>query len=269
MRLQGAGNARLVSDYSGQSSVASEGFDPCVVPTLADHHRKRVVVDSAKICAYLDRETSGPQLAPDALTEGIAAQIALVDQAPHVAVLYGPHPDGDDRPGLLAAGLSGVHDRKIRHLEALIASVADEPSLVAAYQAKIAKEASAKNFVYDPQAMVDAHRRMEHHVAALESQLAGHNGEWVIGDDYTMADIMWTVSLFRLKWLGLGGLWEASNGAPRVADYVQRAFARPSFQDAVINWPRSTPPSDHIEKTAPYAQHLHTAWREMAERRVR
>ncbi len=264
MRLHGAPDARMVSDYTGQSSVASEGFDPCVVPTLADHQHEQVVVDSAKICSYLDRETSGAALIPDALAEAIAAQIALIDQAPHVAVLYGPRPDGDNRPEMLVNGLTGVHDRKINHLKALIASVADDPNLIAAYEAKIAKETSAKNFVYDHESMIDAHNRMKDHVAALEKQLSTHDGEWAMGDNYTMADIMWTVSLFRLKWLGLGSLWETTDSAPRVAPYVQRAFARPSFQDAVVNWPRSTPPSHHIEETASYAQRLHKAWREMA-----
>ncbi|MEM9706108.1 MAG: glutathione S-transferase [Pseudomonadota bacterium] len=267
LRLQGALDARFVSSYTGQSSVSTEGFDPCVVPTLADHRRERVVVDSARICAYLDREAvDGPRLIPDALADAVEEQIALIDKAPHVAVLYGAHPDGDDRPEMLAAGLRGVHDRKIKHLEALIVSANGDDHLIAAYKAKIAKEASAKSFVYEPSAMIEAHQRMKAHVAALEKQLSTHNGHWALGDDYTMADIMWTVSLFRLKWLGLGGLWEDSNSAARVAAYVMGAFARPSFQDAIVNWPRSTPPTPHIEETAAYAQRVHKAWREMAAR---
>ncbi|MEM7281327.1 MAG: glutathione S-transferase N-terminal domain-containing protein, partial [Pseudomonadota bacterium] len=133
MRLKGAPGAELVRGYTGQSSVASEGFDPCVVPTLFDHLHQRVVVDSARICDYLDRESDvGTPLVPDELASGIDAQISLIDQAPHVAVLYGVPPEGEDcRPGHLANMLDGVHDRKIVHLERIKASVADEPELVA------------------------------------------------------------------------------------------------------------------------------------------
>lgn len=264
LRLHAAPGTPLVGAYTGQSSVATQGLDPCVVPTLVDHEKERVIVDSAAICSYLDQETSGTTLVPQALTDQIAAQIDLIDQAPHVAILYGAGPNNDDRPERLAAGLTGVHARKIVHLRAVMQIVSNAPDLLAAYEAKIAKEENAKRFIHDHASMVDAHASMGSHVAALELQLSGHGGPWAMGQDYTMADIMWSVSLFRLKWIGLGRLWEEGTDAPKVADYVLRAFARPSFQNAVINWPRSTPPTIHIEESAPYAQKLLSVWRDMA-----
>lgn len=264
MRMLGAPNAKMVSGYTGQSSVTSEGFDPCVVPTLVDQLHQRVVVDSAVICNYLDKEAGvGVPLVPPALATAIDEQIAIIDQAPHVAVLYGKNPHGDDRPESIAKPIEGVHDRKVAFLETAKSMVADEPDLVAAYDAKIQKEVSAKGFIYDEASMVDAHRRMGEHVAALETQLSSHDGRWAMGAEYTMADIMWSVSMFRMKWLGLGHHWETPGANTRVADYVERAFTRPSFQSAVIDYPMSTPPSQHIEATAPYAQNLHKAWAEM------
>jgi 2,5-dichlorohydroquinone reductive dechlorinase len=263
MRLQGAPDARLVGAYTGQSSVESEGFDPCVVPTLVDHLHQRVVVDSAVICEYLDREAEqGQLLVPAALSSEISRQIKLVDQAPHVAVLYGKNPHGDTRPESIAKPIEGVHDRKIAYLKAAKAMVPDEPALIAAYNAKIKKEESAKGFIYERDQMLDAHLRMREHVSALQQQLATHSGTWVLGDTYTMADIMWSVSLFRLKWLGLGHLWEADSANARVAQYVEQAFMRPSFRQAVIDFPMSTPPTPHIETSANYAQNLHRLWRE-------
>lgn len=47
LRLQGAPEAKLVTGYTGQSSVMTEGLDPCVVPTLVDHEKQKVVVDSS------------------------------------------------------------------------------------------------------------------------------------------------------------------------------------------------------------------------------
>ncbi|MEM6666487.1 MAG: glutathione S-transferase family protein [Pseudomonadota bacterium] len=262
LRLLGAPGAKMVGTYTGQSSVTSEGFDPCVVPTLVDHLHQRVVIDSSNICDYLDRETD-PQdaLVPIDMADAVAAQIALIDHAPHVAVLYGAHPDEEDkRPDIIADRIKGVHDHKVKHLEALKASVADQPDLVAAYDAKIAKELSAKGFVYDRDRMLDAHARMVQHVAALETQLGSHGGKWTMGDDYTMADIMWTISLFRLKWLGLGTLWENSDSSPNVARYVGYAFERPGFKAAVVDWPMSTPPSQHIPGTDGFAKKIGFVW---------
>ncbi|MEM1021189.1 MAG: glutathione S-transferase family protein [Pseudomonadota bacterium] len=268
LRLQAAAGSGLVHGFTGQSSVASEGLDPCVVPTLADREKEQVVVDSAKICTYLDQETDGTPLIPADLADAIAAQIALIDEAPHVGILYGASPSGDQRPERVAAGLSGVHDRKIKHLQALIAAHSDAPDLIAAYTAKIAKEKSAKSFIQEADTMVDAHARMKDHVIALDNQLKTHDGPWAMGEAYTMADIMWSVSLFRLKWIGLGRLWEDGDSAPRVNAYTARAFSRPAFQKSVINWPKSTPPSKHIEDTAPYAQALHETWRAIAARKA-
>lgn len=261
MRLRGAEGAALVSGYTGQSSMESEGFDPAVVPTLIDHAAQRVIVDSANICAYLDREASTvTKLIPDAIADAVNAQISLIDEAPHVAVLYGANPKGDTRPEVIANRIEGVHKRKIKHLERLKASVSDDPELVAAYDAKIVKEATAGEFVYNPETMIDAHERMAGHVAALESQLASHDGQWALGTDYTMADIMWTISLFRLKWLGLSHLWEADNKGPNVSEYVKQAFARPAFREAVIDWPMATPPSKHIKETSGIFKNLQFVW---------
>ncbi|MEM7020909.1 MAG: glutathione S-transferase, partial [Pseudomonadota bacterium] len=246
-----APEAQLVSGYTGQSSVTTEGFDPCVVPTLIDHEKEQVIVDSAKICDYLDREAGvGERLVPDALSNIITEQIALIDQAPHVAVLYGAHPDQDVRPKGLATNIAGVHARKISALETMMAEVPDEAPLIKAYQSKITKESSASEFVYGAESMRAAHAAMADHVEALDQQLNTHNSDWVMGDSYTMADIMWTNSLYRLKWLGLGGHWETDNAKPRVIEYAERAFQRPSFQAAVIKWPGAYAPSPHVEEYA-------------------
>ncbi|MEL7028465.1 MAG: glutathione S-transferase family protein [Pseudomonadota bacterium] len=257
----------MVSGYTGQSSVSGEGFDPCVVPTLVDHRHERVVVDALKICQYLDQEAeAGPRLVPDEFEDVIEEQVALVDQAPHPAILYGATPDGEDiRPPIVAVPITGSLAHAVRHLENLKASHSDEPDLVAAYDAKIARQTSAQEFVYDKTCMVDAYERMAQHVADLEGQLSTHQGDWAVGDAYTMADIMWSASLFRLKWLGLGSIWENTDKMQRVTSYVERAFLRPGFRQAVIDWPMATPPSPHIEPTAPYAQNLFPAWRRMSE----
>ncbi|MEM8917487.1 MAG: glutathione S-transferase family protein [Pseudomonadota bacterium] len=265
LRLRGAPDGMMVSGYTGQSSVAVEGFDPCVVPTLIDHAHERVVVDALKICEYLDQEAeTGQRLIPGDIAEDVSAQVALIDQAPHPALLYGASPEGEDiRPEIVAIPITGSLGHAVRHIQTIKASVTDEPELVSAYDAKIVRQSSAEKFIYNRDAMLEAYARMADHVARLEDQLSKHGGEWTFGNRYTMADIMWSASLFRLKWLGLGPLWEEDGKAPRVRAYVDKAFMRPGFRQAVINWPMATPPSHHIEPSAPYAQELFSAWKAM------
>ena len=246
MRLLGAPDAEFARSYTGQSSVTTEGFDPCVVPTLVDHEKERIVVDSSKICLYLDEHSAGTSLVPDNLVDQIDEQIALVDQAPHVASLYGAHPDHDPRPKGLKDNITGVHAKKVVQLSELRGKSKDEPALVEAYDAKIAKESAAGEFVFKPDEMRAAHEAMDAHVGELEKQLGSHTGNWVMGDTYTMADIPWTTSIYRMKWLGLGSAWERNDARPRVNQYVASAFDRRSFRSGVLEWPAAYGPSPHV-----------------------
>ena len=103
MRLLGKQSEGLATGYTGESSVSGQGLDPCVVPTLVDHEKERVIVDSGRICEYLESEVdTGTRLIPDGMHDAIAAQDAIVDRAPHVAVLYGAKSRGrlsSIRPG--------------------------------------------------------------------------------------------------------------------------------------------------------------------------
>ena len=200
------------------------------------------------------------RLVPGNLETAIDEQIDQVDRAPHVALLYGAHPGEDRRPRTLAAGIKGVHDRKIKGLRTMLETVRDEPDMVRAYEAKIEKESNGKAFIYTADCMLSAHAAMADNVQALEQQLGTHDGDWVMGDDYTLADIMWTASLFRLKWLGLGHLWEGNASAPRVRGYLPRAAQRASFQQAVVRWPMAYGPSKHVKETGGLISTLKFAW---------
>ncbi|MEM9401256.1 MAG: glutathione S-transferase family protein [Pseudomonadota bacterium] len=247
MRLLGQQSEGFVTGYTGESSVSGQGLDPCVVPTLVDHEKERVVVDSTRICEYLESELdSGTKLIPDGMYDAIVEQDGIVDRAPHVAVLYGANPDGDFRPPGLATNLVGVQQRKIRALKAMFDQLDPADPLIEAYRSKISKETGSERFVHDADSMRQAYADMSAHADALEKQLGTHSGAWVFGDQFTMADVMWTVSLYRVYWLGLGETLTAESGRPRVARYVERAFKRPSFLFAVVNWPFGYSPSPHV-----------------------
>ncbi|MEO0463364.1 MAG: glutathione S-transferase family protein [Pseudomonadota bacterium] len=251
LRLQGAPEAKFADSYTGESSVSNMGFDPCVVPTLADLELGRVVVDSRVICEYIDANApQGEKLIPADLREAVEAQETLVDQAPHVASLYGAHPDDDQRPDGLRTNIAGVHARKIRALEAVVAFIGHDPELAPAYAAKIAKEKAAGAFMMDDEGMRETHRKMAAHVDDLDAQLATHDGPWVCGDRYTMADILWTCSIWRMGWLGFGRLWQDQPERERLNAYLDLAFQRPSFRSAVVNWPGAHGPSPHVAEHA-------------------
>ena len=244
LRLQGAGNRPLVGNYSGQSSVSSEGFDPAVVPTLVDLREQKVYVDSVAICEHIDTSvTSAPALMPPDLAQMVRSEMAIVDATPHVAVLYGAHPDIDFRPERLRQNMPGVHDRKIEKIRLARSAAEGDAQLEDAFDAKIEKEAAGRSFVATPDKM----RRSVADIVSIVSELDGRlntqaNPQWICGDRFSLADVFWAVSLFRLKWLGMAFCWNGAHplneqARPAVADYAARLFDRPSFRDGVIDWP--------------------------------
>lgn len=255
LRLVGGENRPFATAYSGQSSVDSEGFDPAVVPTLVDLRNHTVHVDSVAICNYIDEVVGNtPALIPDDLAQAIRSEMAIVDATPHVAVLYGGHPDIDFRPERLRQNMPGVHDRKIEKIEQARSLAGGDETLEAAYDAKITKEKAGRAFVTTPDSMRRAVSEIVAIVGALENRLtAENNPNWVCGPTFTMADVFWAVSLFRLKWLGMAFCWTGGHPLnqqvnPAVADYAARLFERPCFRDGVIDWPgiaRTEFVSDH------------------------
>lgn len=92
----------------------------------------------------------------------------------------------------------------------------DDPSLAVAYEAKILKERSAERFVHDDRSMG----------AAIE----------VCGDRFTLADVFWAISLYRLKWLGMRRLFGGDRACPQVFGYAERVLKCPSFVSGVTHW---------------------------------
>lgn len=56
------------------------------------------------------------------------------------------------------------------------------------------------------------------------------DGPWLLGEQYSLADIGMTAYIDRLGQLQFDGLWA---GFPRVADWLARVRARPSFDQAI------------------------------------
>ncbi len=246
LRLHGAAAQgwQLAEKHTMRTSVATEGFDACVVPLLVDHAKKAVIVDSKRILEHIDREAQGPALVPadPALAAEVMRQVDIIDGMPHPAMLYGFHPDDDRRPDFIKAVMADVYDGKVEQLRKLIEMNRHDAALVRAYEAKIAKELAGKAQQHDPGIQRRYRQEFVDLIHGLDAQLARRNDTWLCGPDFTLADVVWGVSLYRIHWLGYASLW---GDLPRVRGYAQRLYHRPSIWNDVIHWPSPMPPSPH------------------------
>jgi glutathione S-transferase len=81
--------------------------------------------------------------------------------------------------------------------------------------------------------LADAHATIEDLLNLLEYTLAP--GPWIVGEQFTLAEIAIAPYMFRLAALGADQYW-AADRRPRVAEWYGHLSARPAFQTAV-SWP--------------------------------
>ena len=77
-----------------------------------------------------------------------------------------------------------------------------------------------------------AMRRLARMCSEMETSLA--EGEWLMGDRYSLADALLTAYFFRIECVGLSRLWESRY--PLVTQWYARIKARPSFGMAINPW---------------------------------
>ncbi len=226
----------LADRHDGSTAIDAGGCDGVVVPTLVDWDAGEVLVDSKRICFRLDGlapETA--RLRPPALAAAIDAELRVVDAFPNYQLLMG-RPQGADAPHPDPAALGAFSRRKVAWCDRYLAQYADDPVLTAAYAAKRAKEQSAADHLFSPEAMAAALDRAEAGVRHLDRALAHGRGPWLFGDAPTMADLFWGLELLRLDNVGAGHFW-ADGRLPRVAAFLAAAEALPAIRTAVIDWP--------------------------------
>jgi glutathione S-transferase len=179
-----------------------------VVPTLVDDGQ--IVTDSSVICEYLDEKYPQVRLTPDDLVERarMRAWMRFLEEVPTAAVRvpsfnmgFLPRYDGMDR-----ATFEGVEAdvRPIRkHFYHRMGPNGFKKEDVQASVEQIANTCARMN-------------------AALET------GPWLLGAQYTLADIIVTPLIDRMADLGMDHIW--AEKSPRVAEWYERMQARPAFQ---------------------------------------
>lgn len=176
-----------------------------VVPTLT--HGDKVIVDSSVIAEYLDEMFPAVPLSPpDAYGRArMRAWRQFIDEVPTAAIRV------------------PSYNRYIRHK---YKNLTQEE-----FDAQVAKRTVRKQFYrsmgrggsspQDEQASIE---RLRDTVARMDRALA--DGPWMIGGQFTLADIALVPTLVRMSDIGLADAWADK---PRVADWLARVQARPSF----------------------------------------
>ncbi len=239
LRMVGCGQlgSPLASHHSGSTSTAAGGCDGAVVPTLVDWKQDAVVVDSKRICLYLDGQVpTAHRLYPAPLAAMIDDELAVVDNLPNYQLLMGRKvAESEDAATRNDVGGS-FSRRKVALCDRFLQQHADDATLVQAYTAKRAKELSAADELFSPQAMRGAYDRADAALQAFERKLERRTGSWLFGDAVTMADLFWGVELLRMKNMGVATFWEAGR-LPGVTAFSAATEALPSIRTAVIEWP--------------------------------
>jgi len=108
------------------------------------------------------------------------------------------------------------------------------PELSAVYDAKIADIESFIAEAADNKVMESLHQQRAQVLDELDAQLS--QTPFVVSDQYTLADVMWTVTVSRQFMLGGNPL----DGRSHVADWYRRMKGRKSFTQADV-WERPRP----------------------------
>jgi 2,5-dichlorohydroquinone reductive dechlorinase len=228
----------LVSAHTGSTSMSTGGCDPAVVPTLIDRERDEVIVDSKRICLYIDNLVPDSQLLrPPELGEAIDAELAIVDGLPNYQMLTGRPIGTDLRPQQLRDN-HGVKFSmsKVNRCDHYSKEFAQDRELLEAYQAKRKKELDAAEHLFSEESMRIAYAKVISACSLLENKLKTRHSTWLIANTVTMADLFWAIELLRIKNLGADHVWE-ENKLPAVAKFVAAVQCFPSIQASVLTWP--------------------------------
>lgn len=187
-----------------------------VVPTLV--HDGQVIVDSSVICEYLDEIFPAPRLAPDdALGRAkMRAWMRYLEEVPTSAVRV---------PSFNMALLPRFSGRSEEDF--LTNEAAIRPVRKHFYERMGTAGFGAQDFRNSLEQIVKTCARVD---AALA------RGPWLLGELYSIADIVLTPSLDRMADLGFSHLWESE--FPRVADWLARVRARPAVRTAFFHGSR-------------------------------
>ncbi|MEH6358519.1 MAG: glutathione S-transferase family protein [Pseudomonadales bacterium] len=194
-----------------------------VIPTLEfNNGTTEVVTNSADIIRFIASLPEGNSLLPTN-NRDLQLMDKLIDLADEVdlqILSYARHPSMEKSEKILDARINK---------SLLLAE--QHPELRSNYLACAARSEKSKTFRVDAKHIKDIEHSAFESLSFAEKQLNGNT--FLVGDMYSLADVIWTVVLSRLDLLGYSD-WVDGNDFPLLASYYQRAQGRQSFTLAQI-----------------------------------
>lgn len=183
---------------------------------------ERTITDSARIVVFVDEHFDGPDLR--AASPQVQRWVALQDGLKIREIAYAP------TGGLIGFLSKGSFDKRVvaleRHRDA-------NPELAALYQARLDDVAQWQETSLSTDQVAALRAQVVAALGEVEARL--EQGPFLVGETYTLADVVWTVLLARCVFMKLDAHW-----GPATRAYYGRMKARPSFHGADV-WERPKP----------------------------
>jgi glutathione S-transferase len=181
-----------------------------VVPTLV--HDGDVIIDSSVICEYLDEVFPEVSLSPadPVFRAHMRKWLRYFEEVPTPAVRY---------PSFNLVLIQGFKNLSETEFE----GTANSRPLRKHFYKQMGQDGFSKKEI--DKAIED----IANTVDRMEKALAA-GGPWLMGEQFTIADVCVVPSIDRMEDLGFENIWEANH--PLVTDWFRRFKTRPSFQEA-------------------------------------
>lgn len=89
-------------------------------------------------------------------------------------------------------------------------------------------------------ALARSRRQMAVHLDALEAQLARHEGPWILGETFSLADVSWLVIFERLVQADCLQVFLDGERRRACAEYWEHLRKRPGYRQAILDHPHPT-----------------------------
>lgn len=186
-----------------------------VVPTL--DHDGELIRDSARIIRYVDANFEGPPLLPPDASQREQVE-RIVDRIDALRIRELSYSS-------FGRVLAKLRDMVImpRRLEMLRKHRASAPELADAYDARIADVQAWIETMHQPAELARLRADLDDTLADLEQR--AKSGQFLVGEQYSLADLMATVVCARMRLLKIAAL----DDYPALAEHYARMKARPRF----------------------------------------
>jgi len=203
-----------------------------VVPTLVDDGT--IITDSSVICEYIDEVYQGPEHGPaltpsdPALKATMRSWMRFIEEVPTVAVRI---------PSFNMAFLPRFKDLSAEDFHEQQSDI--RPLRKQFYRRMGPKGFAGEDFSAALEQIHDTAKRMDASLA---------QGPWLLGETYSLADVILAPLLDRMADLGFADLWDKD--FPSVTDWYKRLQDRPAFKRAFFDGTRLSGLHDLSKKFA-------------------